>query len=562
MSKHQRGGSDSGQKADTASDDESPEDQPTYWEEVTVVLNYLFQESWYGYVLVGLAVSGLVYWIGSILTIKPIWVGCVSAMIVADFFIFAAFLAYERRSNPKAMPPPPTTQPTTQSAELPAEIRDRLRQLRNSFESLALQSKKGIYHILIERQQIADGPKEPDNGIPLGLSFTPRFPGDPDLIVASVGAPSDPERCRPLSDVETASVPQSPPGDPHDKFFRDIHGHALATVEPAILRDGYFYGDHEIYQPLSHLADAAGKVLRTLPDEILPRLPEGLRSLCRPHRNILRRYAFGTVPAQLRPLTPTGFATRVMLFDGGVVVDHPEDVTGSDHPSANWALFLHRVGWIGDPHSGLLATRHHWIGNVSSDISLGGQFPGMTANSPKPPLTRFYSILGDGKAKSTDVCWASVWAIDWLLATLEKPVLNSSSVAFPIQLAAMRSEFRDASQKYFRCQHAFMTDEAWDKEKASPKLPWSSDVSTEQPGEKSLFVCQPGFSNTVPAMREFRRLSESARHYVGSDTDWIRIVYDTARRNGEVGEYDGIRHLKVDLFTASVHTIDSLLAIS
>ena len=63
MSEDQRGDGNPNQEADATSHHEPPVDQSTYWEEFHVVLNYLFQESWYGYILCGLSVTGLVYWI-------------------------------------------------------------------------------------------------------------------------------------------------------------------------------------------------------------------------------------------------------------------------------------------------------------------------------------------------------------------------------------------------------------------------------------------------------------------------------------------------------------------
>ena len=55
--------------------------------------------------------------IGSIfLTIKPIWIGCVSTIIVADFFYLAGFLANERRLSRKPVSSLPLRVPTDPAA--------------------------------------------------------------------------------------------------------------------------------------------------------------------------------------------------------------------------------------------------------------------------------------------------------------------------------------------------------------------------------------------------------------------------------------------------------------
>lgn len=135
------------------------------------------------------------------------------------------------------------------------------------------------------------------------------------------------------------------------------------------------------------------------------------------------------------------------------------------------------------------------------------------------------------------------------------------ALAFPDRLAAMRSDFQEASKKYFRCQHAFMTAEARKREDKSRPMPWCTDPVTSRTDMASLFLCHPEYSKSTPAIQEFRRLAEHARHYVGGDDDWLDIVYNVAEQGGEVESSSGLTRLNVDLFTASVHAIDALLAI-
>jgi hypothetical protein len=298
--------------------------------------------------------------------------------------------------------------PSTQSAQISPQLEATFKQLRHSFELLALQSK-GLHHVLTEHKQGAWLPKSAHDNPP-GVSVSGPAT-DPRVAWSINSPPSDPMRPRALTDDERAA---DPPKTENEAYIRDARGHALAIWEPGIVRFGYILGDHAVLQQFENIANAAGSALRGVPDDVVSRLPEPIRSLFRPRVTVGRMYAFGAVPPERPQWMQRGWQPMNIVFENGVIVQHVEPETGGSSPSSVWLLLLHRMGWAAPTGSPLRASRWYWQGNHSVSISFPANDP-MVANVPRD---RLYSVLGPDTGSGADICWASVWGIDRLLALM------------------------------------------------------------------------------------------------------------------------------------------------
>lgn len=360
------------------------------------------------------AISNAYEWLSAAGLPAPAWLqpksadhtirrACQILMLVGGIWLVAGLLHYFVPLSRLRKQIPSTTLSEEQSS--------RLKQLRRTFESLALQSK-GLHHVLVERKSGASGESK-DDLLPPVVSFNGP-PGDPRKIIAFDNPPGDSHRPIELTEQERASAP--PPID-DDGYIRDGRGRALAKWQPGIVRFGYTYGDGSVLSQFSNVAETAAQALLNIPDEGVARLPKSIRPLCRPRSSVQRRYVFGKVPEQTPPWMAETWQPVGAVFDDGVIVDSPEAGTGSDDLSATWALFLHRLGWEATSGPMFQATRYYWTGTTSVQFSEPGK---VLSNQwiPKVSFDRFYSVLGKRSTSPTDICWASVWALDVLLKLL------------------------------------------------------------------------------------------------------------------------------------------------
>lgn len=393
--RNQSGNDQPGKKSKYDAKREPVKYEASYFEELTVSLNYIFSEHWIGLLVAG---AGLACLLVPVLTFNLHW--STWLIIAAAMFAVLAVWANVRVRRSRAS-----------GAAVPPEVQEKFEQFRRSFEALA-QRSKGLYHAMVE-QQSSPTMEIIDNGMPPGLSVRPVNEFDNRFFVFKYHhPPGDPARPRKLTNAEASDL------KPTNNYIRDKNGRALAIWDPMVVRSGFFYGDQEIIEPFVNIANAAESFLSSLPDEIVLRFPINIRSICR-HQSgsVLRRYVFGTVAESDQPKQHfvQGWNPAGLAFDSGVVVEGIESPTGSDDGCARWVLLLHRLGWRSKRGSALLAARYNWVGTLSVEFSMAGRtMPGFV-NAPEIPLTRFYSVIGKSISSSTDVCWASVWAIDRLL---------------------------------------------------------------------------------------------------------------------------------------------------
>jgi hypothetical protein len=401
------------------------------------------------------------------MTIKPIWVGCASTMILVDVFIFALFHAANARWL--KTPPHPATQPTTyppttvpkattntqapitrdnpgrtfevmtthllckrwtkgdrfseyslrRQSPAPAPnpgadpvtstndyyedaisgwlntdppivrvVQDGVcsiseqqlatfKQLRDSFERLALQSK-GLFYVIVERQY---APLTPEHG----NDHTPpvgELNGPHRRHFSSTILPGDPTWIRRPTDDELKIVPT----EPNDHFVQNSAGDVIGVIEPGVQRQGYIYGDVDVKEQFVNLANAAGRAMFQVPDTALPLLPKSVRQFCGSLEN----------------------PTRQPDNSISVRIGANSDAIGC-HPSDFWAIILHHMGWEADSTETLQSDRYFWSGRTSVSVKIA---PGAWM-TPPVPRHRFYSVLGKGER--TDVIWASVWALDRII---------------------------------------------------------------------------------------------------------------------------------------------------
>jgi hypothetical protein len=300
----------------------------------------------------------------------------------------------------------PLEAPTTQRAKLSDELKAKFKQLRNSFEALAMKSTK-IEHVLVERQIGSWTPPGPDSGKP---EVVPQ-PISGGVAMSIRTPPNDPIVPRELTAEE---ISKAPAPSQNERYIRDSHGRPLAIWSDGIQRTAYAFGDPNAMPQFGPLSDAAGNALLGIPDEVVSRLPEGIGSLCRKRPNPqFRRYIYGKVPSELPPPPNAGFNAIGNQFDEGIVI-YQIDTPSTDNRGAVWGLLLHRLGWSAQPGSALHASRWYWLGKVSVGFDMSKhQLPWGAGTIP---THRWYSIItGGDSGTSTDVCWASVWAIDLLL---------------------------------------------------------------------------------------------------------------------------------------------------
>jgi hypothetical protein len=288
-------------------------------------------------------------------------------------------------------------------------------QLRQTFESLALQSK-GLHHTLLQSQRSPLISKVADNDIPPVVSENVQ-PTDPRFIFHYDTLPGDPPRPVALNDEERIAAP---PAKENDEYIRDGRGRALAKWIPQVVRMGFLTGDDSVIAQFNSVSEAVGQALLGISDEAILKFPESIRGVFRENRSVHCRYVFGNVPTETLPSLPwagQGWQAGVTVFDEGIVIDNSECGTGSGSRSGAWHLLLHQMGWIAPIGSLLRATRWHWQDNhcvLFGPIVDDPGFPELA----KVPLHRFYSVLGGTSGSPPDACLASAWAIDRLLQML------------------------------------------------------------------------------------------------------------------------------------------------
>lgn len=296
--------------------------------------------------------------------------------------------------------------------------RTQLERLGDSFERVACQSR-GIFHLMVEQQQSAHAAHDSDEARHLDSKHVIE-----EDFVQHVGSlPGDAPHFRGLTDEEAANA--AAPAD-DDQFLRDKSGRAHAVLVPGITRMGRLEGDPLAMHQFLTLADAAGRVFRSIPSDSLMTLPSGVPELARRHRTVMRRLMFGVVPHRPSHWLGQGWQAGVMMFDHGIIIDATEAATGFEDGGGLWLLVLHRLGWHGSENSLVRARRWYWNENhhysyeavhrADADDSF------LADELRKVPKHRFLSVIGGGTSSSerTNVCWASRWAIDELLRITEK----------------------------------------------------------------------------------------------------------------------------------------------
>jgi hypothetical protein len=280
--------------------------------------------------------------------------------------------------------------PATQPAKISEELKNTFAQLRDNFQTLAMQSK-GLYHVFTEEK---DRKQARLTNLPPG--FVEDGPiGDPRKIIGFATLPSDYPIPRKLSDAEISSIPNS---IEQDEYIRDRQGRALAVWQPLVTRFGLLRGDGSVCQQFDTLAEAAGTALLGIPNDVVKRLPENISSLCRLQRGGTRRYIFGD-------------------GNNGVLLDVPMPGDSDfDSRMPRWLLCIHRLGWDSPAGSPLRASRWYWDGSVSVAFHPGHPMPqNPFLPSDKVPTNRFCSVLGNSLSSPMDICYASAWALDRLM---------------------------------------------------------------------------------------------------------------------------------------------------
>jgi hypothetical protein len=308
-------------------------------------------------------------------------------------------------SATKLSPVPPPARPAARPATLSAEQKATFGQLRHSFELLAVQSK-GLHHVLVERQTGFGIPRDGDDAIPMIVRV--------EKVLHFDNPPNEPTRPRALSNAEIAAAPAPQAGD---RYIRDRHQRPLAIWENGVQRSAYIFGDHSVVPQYQSVSDGAGNALLSVPDDAVSLMPDYLRPLFRQGQNRRRRYVFGKIPENVtlpQHSMEQGWQPAGLVFDEGVVIDCTE-ISSRDDRGAVWGLLLHRLGWNAQVGSMLHASQWHWRNNVSVSVGhdLHKVMPGVTV-----PTHRFYSVLSLTSDAGTDICYASVWAIDELLKLL------------------------------------------------------------------------------------------------------------------------------------------------
>jgi hypothetical protein len=308
-----------------------------------------------------------------------------------------------------------------------------LESLRNSFEGIAIRSR-GVFHTMVEHQQVeavAD-----DEGIePPGWK---RFAEAQDNGVLSIGGlPGDPPKLRALTAEEAAAAPAP---TENDKYIRDKRGVPHAIRVPSVIRMGFMSGNRESVTQFRILAEAAGRVFRGLPPDVLSMFPATLAEIPRKQWMVDRRYVFGEVTGPRPGWMGQGWAGGMLQYEKGVIFDSPEVGAGSRDGAEMWLFVLHRLGWLGNSNSLVLAHRYFWSKNTTvgyellhneARVQLGDPFAGVAEKMPKH---RFFSVFGKSQDEPTDVCWVSKWALDELLALAAPAVQTSDRMISQLRL--------------------------------------------------------------------------------------------------------------------------------
>lgn len=291
---------------------------------------------------------------------------------------------------------------------IPDDLRTTFKDLRRSFESLALQST-GLHHVLVELKRISGIQALPDDASPPAVVI--NRPGDPRNVFALNTPPGQSPYPRALTREEIEAVPVT---IEQDEYVRDLRGRPLAKWEPSVVRMGYVFGDDKVFNQFKNLPEAAGNALLAIPDDSISRLPEMIRPVCRIRPTRLIRYVFGNVPQHPPRDMSNGWIAGGQLFEEGAIIDCPTPGTDSRGRADVWMLLLHLLGWRANAGATLRASRYHWQGNTSVSVELAQHSPS-DPMLPMVPVHRFYSVLGPAGGQEADACWASVWAIDRLL---------------------------------------------------------------------------------------------------------------------------------------------------
>jgi hypothetical protein len=335
------------------------------------------------------------------------------------------------------------------SSLMSQDWQDRFRVLRQSFESLAIQSK-GLFHVMVEQKSGRWVPRILDDAYPPWLQI-----GGPPVsrwsVLGTETLPGKSAYPRALSPEESAAVA----GTEDERHIKDGSGRVHAIWEPSIVRRGYIAGDRSVSQQFNTLSEAAGHALQGLPDAAIKVFPEDIRTLARPRTSCDRRYWFGDVPYSPLPLGSLcrGWQPGALAFADGVVVDSPEPGDRSDKPSIFWHLLLHRLGWTEGAGTPVVATRWFWNKNVTVPYQETpyptGSIPELAKIMETMPAHRFYSVLGRSDTDPTDLCFASAWAIDYLVNLWQSKDKNTAigDIRDSIQILERLFEFGKSMER-------------------------------------------------------------------------------------------------------------------
>jgi nucleoside phosphorylase len=273
-----------------------------------------------------------------------------------------------------------------------------------------------VHHIMTE---VDDGERDRLCG-PLWFKRNLDHPAlvdqdDPWHMLSFATMPSEFGRFHSLSDSDSASYPES-------RLVRDGSNKIQAVFIPARLRSGYHTGAYtNKTSQFQALALSVVDVLRGSTELQSHFLFSDLQDIfAKPVGGI--RYVFGEIGDAPSEFIANGWATGMLVYPNGVLIDQPVAQIGRD--SEWWALLLHRLGWRKFPGSPLRAYRAAWGDNVEFEWdSLHKNVWDDLPEGPRKQLESvskksFYSVLGT-KESPMDIALASVFAIQLLLSDLQ-----------------------------------------------------------------------------------------------------------------------------------------------
>jgi len=299
-------------------------------------------------------------------------------------------------------------------SEIAVDWRETLKSVLVQFEGVASQSS-GVNHLFVE---VVDGERHKLSGPTWFAPFSrnvrivdgkPQY-GPWDCCVSG-GLPGiNPGFREPKQDERFS--------DDSDGVIRDRSGVVRAVAVPMKLRQGYYCGrPSEEVARFKSLANAAAIALAGSTELHKHVFSSDLTDIFRKRRGGVR-YIFGEVPNAPDRFIAHGWASGVLQFESGVLIDVP--ISESSPDASHWLLLLHRLGWRRVQGSGLRATRAAWDANVEVELEsllqdwshYPDDYSKRFANMSKES---FYSVLGTKEAP-LDVHLASVFAIKLLLA--------------------------------------------------------------------------------------------------------------------------------------------------